>query len=46
MNTLEEIDKLVIEIKRLGSLKDGKVTVSFGVLVRDDRVANVCNCCD
>lgn len=44
MNTEEEISKLVKEIKRLGSLKDGKITVPFGVLVKDDQVANICNC--
>jgi hypothetical protein len=46
MNTQEEIDKLVTEIKRLGSIKDGKITVSFGALVNDDQIANICNCRD
>jgi hypothetical protein len=37
----EEIQKLLEEIKRLGTMKDGKITAKFGVLVRDDRIANI-----
>ena len=38
----EEVQKLVQEIKRLGSVgKDGKICVEFGILVRDDRIAQI-----
>ena len=42
MHVDDEIAKLVQEIKRLGTVKNGKVTVSFGILVKDDQVANIC----
>ena len=41
MNVEHEVKLLVEEIKRLGSPKDGKVAVKFGVLFSDDRCANL-----
>ena len=42
MNVDHEVELLVEEIKRLGSPNaDGLTTVSFGVLFRDDRCANL-----
>ncbi|KAI8916107.1 costars family protein ABRACL-like protein [Gorgonomyces haynaldii] len=37
----EEIQQLVEEIKRLGQTQGGKTSVKFGILVRDDRCANI-----
>lgn len=38
----EEIEKLLTEIKRLGnSNTNGKYCVKFGILVRDDRCADI-----
>lgn len=41
MGVEQEIELLVQEIKRLGTAIDGKTSVKFGVLVRDDQVANI-----
>ena len=42
MNVQHEVKLLVEEIKRLGSAQsDGKISVKFGVLFRDDRCANI-----
>jgi Costars len=35
-----EVKELVVAMKRLGEEKDGKVHVKFGVLFKDDIVAN------
>jgi len=41
MNVAVEVPHLIEDIKRLGSVnKEGKVSVKFGVLFNDDRVAN------
>ncbi|KAI8832327.1 costars-domain-containing protein [Chytriomyces cf. hyalinus JEL632] len=42
-NVEEEVERLKIEIKRLGTLdpKDGKIKVPFGVIVKDDACANI-----
>ncbi|KAI9356223.1 C9H6ORF115 protein-like protein [Zopfochytrium polystomum] len=38
----EEIAKLIVEMKRLGYPNDsGQIVVDFGVLVRDDQIANI-----
>jgi hypothetical protein len=43
MNVDEEIERLQKEIIRLGTRdKDGKVKVAYGVLFKDDVVANTC----
>ncbi len=44
MNVEEEIRRLVEEIKRLGEkdAKDGKFKVKYGVLFKDETVANTC----
>eukprot|EP00795_Rhopilema_esculentum_P014559 gene14559-5631_t len=42
MNVSHEVELLVQEIKRLGSVNnDGKHVVTFGVLFNDDRCANI-----
>ena len=42
MNVDHEVELLVNEIKRLGSAgADGKTSVKFGVLFRDDKCANL-----
>ena len=42
MNVEHEVKLLVQEMKRLGKPNsDGKITVKFGVLFRDDRCANI-----
>ncbi|XP_037056248.1 costars family protein ABRACL isoform X2 [Peromyscus leucopus] len=42
MNVDHEVNLLVEEIQRLGSKNaDGKLSVKFGVLFRDDRCANL-----
>ncbi|XP_033873678.2 costars family protein ABRACL [Acipenser ruthenus] len=42
MNVEHEVQLLVEEIRRLGSPNaDGKISVKFGVLFRDDRCANL-----
>jgi len=42
MDVKDEISKLEVEIKRLGTAQaDGSYTVTFGKLVRDDKVANI-----
>ena len=42
MNVEHEVELLVQEIKRLGTPNaDGQVSVTFGVLFRDDRCANL-----
>jgi len=42
MDVKDEISKLEVEIKRLGTEQpDGSYTVTFGKLVRDDKVANI-----
>ncbi|RKO85368.1 costars family protein [Blyttiomyces helicus] len=39
---IEEIKKLITEMHRLGKPDDqGRLTVKFGVLVRDDKIANI-----
>ncbi|KAJ3289262.1 hypothetical protein HDU79_004220 [Rhizoclosmatium sp. JEL0117] len=42
-NIDEEVERLKVEIKRLGAIdpKDGKTKVPFGVIVRDDECANI-----
>lgn len=37
----EEIHKLKQEIQRLGTCVDGRWSVKFGILVRDDRCADI-----
>ncbi|XP_023745837.1 costars family protein [Lactuca sativa] len=42
MNVEEEVEKLKVEIQRLGSKQDdGSYKVTFGVLFHDDRCANI-----
>ncbi|KAI3725553.1 hypothetical protein L1987_65343 [Smallanthus sonchifolius] len=42
MNVEEEVEKLKVEIQRLGTKQeDGSVKVTFGVLFNDDRCANI-----
>ena len=42
MNVEHEVNLLVREIKRLGKPNsDGQVVVTFGVLFKDDRCANI-----
>ncbi|CAO2815769.1 unnamed protein product [Amaranthus hypochondriacus] len=42
MNVGEEVGKLQEEIKRLGQIQqDGSYKVTFGVLFKDDRCANI-----
>lgn len=42
MNVEHEVELLVQEIRRLGSPNaDGKLSVTFGVLFKDDRCANL-----
>ena len=42
MNVEHEVELLIEEIKRLGTPNaDGQVSVTFGVLFRDDRCANL-----
>eukprot|EP00842_Homolaphlyctis_polyrhiza_P005075 jgi/Hompol1/5569/HPOL_000421-RA len=42
LDVTDEIQKLIGEIKRLGSQgADGRWSVKYGVLVKDDRVANI-----
>lgn len=42
MQVVEEIEKLIQEMKRLGQPDDkGRVVVKFGVLVMDDRCSNI-----
>ncbi|CAA7399531.1 unnamed protein product [Spirodela intermedia] len=42
MNVEEEVEKLRLEITRLGQLQpDGSCKVKFGVLFHDDRCANL-----
>ncbi|KAK9677398.1 hypothetical protein RND81_11G140700 [Saponaria officinalis] len=42
MNVEEEVEKLTVEIKRLGQIQDdGSYQVTFGVLFHDDRCANI-----
>jgi hypothetical protein len=40
LDTLQQVEQLLVEIKRLGKQIDGKTTVKFGLLVRDDIVNN------
>jgi hypothetical protein len=41
MNVNEEVEKLKHEIQRLGTKgKDGRISVKYGVLFKDDTVAN------
>ncbi|KAL9244781.1 hypothetical protein vseg_018508 [Gypsophila vaccaria] len=42
MNVTEEVEKLTVEIQRLGQIQpDGSYHVTFGVLFHDDRCANI-----
>ena len=42
MNVEHEVELLIEEIKRLGTPNaDGQISVTFGVLFRDDRCANL-----
>ncbi|XP_050211147.1 costars family protein [Mercurialis annua] len=42
MNVEEEVEKLKVEIQRLGNVQaDGSYKVTFGVLFNDDRCANI-----
>ncbi|KAJ0437332.1 putative Costars domain-containing protein [Helianthus annuus] len=42
MNVEEEVEKLKVEIQRLGTKQeDGSYKVTFGVLFNDDRCANI-----
>ncbi|KAJ9561439.1 hypothetical protein OSB04_006599 [Centaurea solstitialis] len=42
MNVEEEVEKLKVEIQRLGTKQeDGSYKVTFGVLFHDDRCANI-----
>ncbi|KAM6576476.1 hypothetical protein CsatB_028313 [Cannabis sativa] len=42
MNVEEEVERLRVEIKRLGKLQpDGSYKVTFGVLFHDDKCANI-----
>jgi len=43
MNVAEEVNMLVEEIKRLGTVNDesGNYEVEFGVIFHDDRCANI-----
>ncbi|KAM7470597.1 hypothetical protein LguiA_008780 [Lonicera macranthoides] len=42
MNVGEEVERLKVEIKRLGTLQDdGSYKVTFGVLFHDDQCANI-----
>ena len=42
MNVEHEVELLIEEIKRLGSPNaSGKISVTFGVLFRDDKCANL-----
>jgi len=40
-NVDEEVKMLVEEIKRLGTNVGGKISVKFGVLVRDERCSDI-----
>ncbi|XP_062082636.1 costars family protein isoform X1 [Humulus lupulus] len=42
MNVEEEVERLKVEIKRLGKVQpDGSYKVTFGVLFHDDKCANI-----
>ncbi|CAM6110435.1 unnamed protein product [Calypogeia fissa] len=42
LNVDEEIEKLKVEITRLGQVqRDGSISVKFGTLFNDDRCANI-----